>query len=77
MSFADIGILIFILIGIYYGYENGFVKTIFNFVNIYLAMIVAALLNKPVYNLMYSILPFHNFENKVLSLNIILHRVLI
>ena len=77
MSYVDIGILILILFGIYYGYENGFVKTIFNFVNIYFAMIASALLNKPIYNLLYKILPFHNFENKVLASNIILHRVLI
>ena len=77
MSFVDIGILILILFGIYYGYESGFVKTIFNFVNIYFSMIVSALLNKPLYNLFYKVLPFHNFENKVLASNIILHKVLI
>ena len=69
-----ITILIFLL-GIYIGYQKGFIKQLSDFLILFISSILASFISDKLFSILYKYLPFFNLSGKsegLKSINIIL-----
>lgn len=75
MNIVDILIIVFILLGAFIGFRDGFTKTLVNAVGVIIVTVIAYVLKNPVSEILMSFMPFFNFGG-VTSLNIVLYEVI-
>lgn len=79
MNVVDVIIVLSLAFGAVLGFKRGAIKTGVSFIGIVLAIVLAAILRRPVANFMYEYFPFFNFGGMfegVTVLNILLYEVI-
>lgn len=75
MNIVDILIIVFILLGAFIGFRDGFTKALVNAVGVIIVTVIAYVLKNPVSEILMSFMPFFNFGG-ITSLNIVLYEVI-
>ncbi len=75
MNIVDILIIVFILLGAFIGFRDGFTKALVNAVGVIVVVVIAYFLKNPLSELLMSFMPFFSFGG-ITSLNIVLYEVL-
>ena len=75
MNIVDILIIVFILLGAFIGFRDGFTKALVNAIGVIVVTAIAYVLKNPVSEILMSFMPFFNF-GWITSLNIVLYEVI-
>ena len=75
MNIVDILIIVFILLGAFIGFRDGFTKALVNAIGVIVVTAIAYVLKNPVSEILMSFMPFFNFGG-ITSLNIVLYEVI-
>ena len=76
MNIVDILIIVFILLGAFIGFRDGFTKALVNAVGVIIVTVIAYVLKNPVSEILMSFMPFFNFGG-ITSLNIVFYWYLV
>lgn len=76
MNYIEIIMIIFILVGLIVGWSKGFWKTGTDLLAIFISMVIASILKKPLAILLMKILPFIEFGKDIYSLNILFYYII-
>ncbi len=71
MNIVDLGIIVFILLGAFVGWKQGFTKSVVNCVGYIVIIIVAFLLKNPIGDFMMMYLPFFDFFGLIKGLSVL------
>lgn len=76
MNYIEIIMIIFILVGLIVGWSKGFWKTGTDLLAMFISMVIASMLKKPLAILLMKILPFIEFGKDIYSLNILFYYII-